>query len=63
MIAKQSEELESHAERLYKSVLAAVDPGQGQDREQGDSTRQAAAQWVSRGAWRGERGKRRKRGT
>ncbi|XP_035176471.1 centrosomal protein of 68 kDa [Oxyura jamaicensis] len=46
LIAKQSEELESHAERLYKSVLAAVDPVQGQDREQGDSMRQAAAQWV-----------------
>nr|XP_047916696.1 centrosomal protein of 68 kDa isoform X3 [Anser cygnoides]XP_047916697.1 centrosomal protein of 68 kDa isoform X3 [Anser cygnoides] len=46
LIAKQSEELESHAERLYKSILAAVGPVQGEDREQDDSTRQAAAQWV-----------------
>ncbi|NXA11430.1 CEP68 protein, partial [Sapayoa aenigma] len=29
LIAKQSEELESHAEHLYKSILAAVDPVQG----------------------------------
>ncbi|NXI12945.1 CEP68 protein, partial [Irena cyanogastra] len=28
LIAKQSEELESHAEHLYKSILAAVGPGQ-----------------------------------
>ncbi|NWR43319.1 CEP68 protein, partial [Regulus satrapa] len=30
LIAKQSEELESHAEHLYKSILAAVDPVQGE---------------------------------
>ncbi|NWI85535.1 CEP68 protein, partial [Pitta sordida] len=29
LIAKQSEELESHAEHLYKSILAAVGPVQG----------------------------------
>ncbi|NWS87271.1 CEP68 protein, partial [Toxostoma redivivum] len=29
LIAKQSEELESHAEHLYKSILAAVSPVQG----------------------------------
>ncbi|XP_032537426.1 centrosomal protein of 68 kDa isoform X3 [Chiroxiphia lanceolata] len=31
LIAKQSEELESHAEHLYKSILAAVGPVQGKD--------------------------------
>ncbi|NXU40522.1 CEP68 protein, partial [Drymodes brunneopygia] len=31
LIAKQSEELESHAEHLYKSILAAVSPVQGKD--------------------------------
>ncbi|NXO41251.1 CEP68 protein, partial [Locustella ochotensis] len=32
LIARQSEELESHAEHLYKSILAAVGPGQGKDK-------------------------------
>ncbi|XP_059684561.1 centrosomal protein of 68 kDa [Gavia stellata] len=32
LIAKQSEELETRAEHLYESVLAAVDPMQGQGR-------------------------------
>uniref|UniRef100_A0A8C5X0N8 Centrosomal protein 68 n=1 Tax=Malurus cyaneus samueli TaxID=2593467 RepID=A0A8C5X0N8_9PASS len=31
LIAKQSEELESHAERFYQSILAAVGPVQGKD--------------------------------
>nr|XP_026650728.1 centrosomal protein of 68 kDa isoform X2 [Zonotrichia albicollis] len=31
LIAKQSEELESHAEHLYKSLLAAVGPMRGRD--------------------------------
>ncbi|NXY66905.1 CEP68 protein, partial [Callaeas wilsoni] len=31
LIAKQSEELESHAERLYESILAAVGPVRGKD--------------------------------
>ncbi|NXC97900.1 CEP68 protein, partial [Certhia familiaris] len=31
LIAKQSEELESHAEHLYKSILAAVGPVQSKD--------------------------------
>ncbi|NXK90975.1 CEP68 protein, partial [Formicarius rufipectus] len=31
LIAKQSEELESHAEHLYESILAAVGPVQGKD--------------------------------
>ncbi|NXD20759.1 CEP68 protein, partial [Spelaeornis formosus] len=31
LIAKQAEELESHTEHLYKSILAAVDPVQGKD--------------------------------
>ncbi|NXX30099.1 CEP68 protein, partial [Nicator chloris] len=31
LIAKQSEELESHAEHLYKSILAAVGPVRGKD--------------------------------
>ncbi|NXI63635.1 CEP68 protein, partial [Anseranas semipalmata] len=53
LIAKQSEELENHAERLYKSVLGAVDPVQGEDGEQDDGVQQTAAQakeaqWVSR---------------
>ncbi|XP_051471728.1 centrosomal protein of 68 kDa isoform X3 [Apus apus] len=32
LIAKQSEELETHAEHLYESVLASVGPVQGEDR-------------------------------
>ncbi|XP_029820271.1 centrosomal protein of 68 kDa isoform X4 [Manacus vitellinus] len=39
LIAKQSEELESHAEHLYKSILAAVGPVQGKDEveDEGDA--------------------------
>ncbi|XP_027518880.1 centrosomal protein of 68 kDa isoform X1 [Corapipo altera] len=39
LIAKQSEELESHAEHLYKSILAAVGPVQGKDEvdQEGDA--------------------------
>ncbi|NXM68053.1 CEP68 protein, partial [Serilophus lunatus] len=36
LIAKQSEELESHAEHLYKSILAAVGPVQGKDEVEDD---------------------------
>lgn len=50
LIAKQSEELESHAEHLYESVLAAVGPMQGEDRMEDKGVQQTAAQWVSRGA-------------
>ncbi|XP_037987822.1 centrosomal protein of 68 kDa isoform X3 [Motacilla alba alba] len=39
LIAKQSEELESHAEHLYKSILAAVGPVRGKDagQDKGDA--------------------------
>ncbi|NWV85807.1 CEP68 protein, partial [Dasyornis broadbenti] len=39
LIAKQSEELESHAEHLYQSILAAVGPVQGKDmgQDEGDA--------------------------
>ncbi|XP_033917105.1 centrosomal protein of 68 kDa [Melopsittacus undulatus] len=43
LIAKQSEELETHAEHLYESVLAAVGPVQGED---GLEDKQTAAQWA-----------------
>ncbi|NXJ52459.1 CEP68 protein, partial [Spizaetus tyrannus] len=48
LIAKQSEELESHAEHLYESVLAAVGPMQGEDGMEDKGVQQTAAQWVSR---------------
>ncbi|NXH76963.1 CEP68 protein, partial [Hydrobates tethys] len=49
LIAKQSEELETHAEHLYESVLAAVGPTQGEDGAEDEGVQQTAAQWVSRG--------------
>ncbi|NWX47576.1 CEP68 protein, partial [Steatornis caripensis] len=48
LIAKQSEELEAHAEHLYESVLAAVGPVQGKDGMEDEGVQQAAAQWVSK---------------
>ncbi|NWV41526.1 CEP68 protein, partial [Grantiella picta] len=38
LIAKQSEELESHAEHLYQSILAAVSPVQGKDMGQDEGS-------------------------
>ncbi|XP_030346522.1 centrosomal protein of 68 kDa isoform X3 [Strigops habroptila] len=46
LIAKQSEELETHAEHLYESVLAAVGPMQGEDGMEDKGVQQMAAQWV-----------------
>ncbi|XP_074720435.1 centrosomal protein of 68 kDa [Strix uralensis] len=46
LIAKQSEELETHAEHLYESVLAAVGPVQGKDGMEDEGVQQTAAQWV-----------------
>ncbi|KAM9562193.1 centrosomal protein of 68 kDa [Guaruba guarouba] len=46
LIAKQSEELETHAEHLYESILAAVGPMQGEDGMEDKGVQQAAAQWV-----------------
>ncbi|XP_029878831.1 centrosomal protein of 68 kDa isoform X3 [Aquila chrysaetos chrysaetos] len=48
LIAKQSEELESHAEHLYESVLAAVSPMQGEDGMEDKGVQQTAAQWPKR---------------
>uniref|UniRef100_A0A8C5T405 Centrosomal protein 68 n=1 Tax=Malurus cyaneus samueli TaxID=2593467 RepID=A0A8C5T405_9PASS len=47
LIAKQSEELESHAERFYQSILAAVGPVQGKDAGQDE---EGAAHGCSMGA-------------
>ncbi|NXK10936.1 CEP68 protein, partial [Herpetotheres cachinnans] len=47
LIAKQSEELETHAERLYESVLAAMGPVQGEDGLEDKGVQRTAAQWVS----------------
>ncbi|XP_077032095.1 centrosomal protein of 68 kDa isoform X1 [Agelaius phoeniceus] len=47
LIAKQSEELESHAEHLYKSILAAVGPVRGKDAGQDEG---GAAHGCSLGA-------------
>uniref|UniRef100_A0A8C4XYC5 Centrosomal protein 68 n=1 Tax=Gopherus evgoodei TaxID=1825980 RepID=A0A8C4XYC5_9SAUR len=54
LIAKQSEELESHAERLYESVLAATDTIGGDSLIKDSDTKQTIAQakeakWVSKG--------------
>ncbi|XP_067421356.1 centrosomal protein of 68 kDa isoform X2 [Emydura macquarii macquarii] len=54
LIAKQAEELESHAERLYKSVLAATDTIAGDSLIKDGDTQQTVAQakeakWVSKG--------------
>ncbi|XP_061317420.1 centrosomal protein of 68 kDa isoform X1 [Pezoporus flaviventris] len=46
LIAKQSEELETHAEHLYESVLAAVGPMRGKDGVEDKGVQQTAAQWV-----------------
>ncbi|NWH54629.1 CEP68 protein, partial [Fregata magnificens] len=48
LIAKQSEELETHAEHLYESVLAAVGPMQGENGMEDKGVQQTAAQGVSR---------------
>ncbi|KAK2531792.1 Cep68, partial [Columba guinea] len=45
LIAKQSEELETHAEHLYESALAAAGPAQGQGAMEGEGVQQTAAQW------------------
>ncbi|NXF33346.1 CEP68 protein, partial [Nyctibius bracteatus] len=60
LIAKQSEELETHAERLYESIRAAVGPTQGEDGMEDEGVQQTAAPWVSGGGkpaflWQGER--------
>ncbi|NWH67586.1 CEP68 protein, partial [Geococcyx californianus] len=47
LIAKQSEVLESRAEHLYESVLAATGPVQGEDGMENKGVQQTAAQWVS----------------
>ncbi|XP_025966264.2 centrosomal protein of 68 kDa isoform X2 [Dromaius novaehollandiae] len=44
LIAKQSEELENHVAHLYKSVLAAMEPVQGEDVIKDGSVQQTAAQ-------------------
>ncbi|XP_074944471.1 centrosomal protein of 68 kDa isoform X2 [Phalacrocorax aristotelis] len=47
LIAKQSEELETHAEHLYESILAAVGPMEAKDgMEDEEGVQQTAAQWV-----------------
>lgn len=53
LIAKQSEELETHAEHLYESALAAAGPAQGQGAMEGEGVQQTAAQWVSVGGEKG----------
>ncbi|NXF51013.1 CEP68 protein, partial [Oceanites oceanicus] len=48
LIAKQSEELETQAEHLYESVLAAVGPVPGEDGMEDEGVQRTAAQWVSK---------------
>ncbi|KAM6272599.1 centrosomal protein of 68 kDa isoform 3-T4 [Spheniscus humboldti] len=48
LIAKQSDKLETHAEHLYESVLAAVGPMHGEDRMEDEGVQQTAAQWPKR---------------
>ncbi|NWS73893.1 CEP68 protein, partial [Crotophaga sulcirostris] len=48
LIAKQSELLETRAEHLYESILAATGPMQGEDGMEDKGVQQTAAQWVSR---------------
>ncbi|NXY48792.1 CEP68 protein, partial [Ceuthmochares aereus] len=48
LIAEQSEVLETHAEHLYESVLAAAGPLRGKDGMEDNGVQQTAAQWVSR---------------
>ncbi|NXL46701.1 CEP68 protein, partial [Podilymbus podiceps] len=60
LIAKQSEELETQAEHLYASVLAAVGPVRGEDGMEAEGVQRTAVQGVSRGQktsflWQGER--------
>ncbi|NXX13241.1 CEP68 protein, partial [Podargus strigoides] len=47
LIAQQSEELEAHAERLSRAVLAATGPPRGEDGAEDEGVQPAAAQWVS----------------
>ncbi|NXG75134.1 CEP68 protein, partial [Baryphthengus martii] len=50
LIEKQSEELETHAENLYESILAAVGPVPGKDGTEDEGVKQTNTQWVrSRG--------------
>ncbi|NXJ82450.1 CEP68 protein, partial [Trogon melanurus] len=48
LIAKQSEELETHAEHLCESALAAAGPTQGKDRREDAGLQPTTAQWVRR---------------
>ncbi|NXX89685.1 CEP68 protein, partial [Centropus bengalensis] len=48
LIAKQSEVLETRAEHLYKSILAAAGPAQDKNGVEDKGVQQTAAQWVSR---------------
>ncbi|NXP11268.1 CEP68 protein, partial [Thinocorus orbignyianus] len=47
LIAKQSAEMESHAERLCRSAGAALGVGQGRDRLEDSGVQQMDAPWVS----------------
>ncbi|XP_026701628.1 centrosomal protein of 68 kDa isoform X2 [Athene cunicularia] len=53
LIAKQSKVLETQAEHLYESVLAAVGPAQGKDGMEDKGVQQAAAQWPKMRRWPG----------
>lgn len=54
LLAKQSEELENHAERLYESVLAAMDTTGSNNLTKDGGAQQTVVQakeseWVSKG--------------